>query len=71
MSDRASMRVTKRPTRLDLLKVVTELQHLIGEAHGQHANDRDRNSFEKGQKVLEQAHALCIEARSFDPPTDC
>ncbi|WP_224005378.1 hypothetical protein [Paraburkholderia tropica] len=63
--------VGKKPSRRELLIVITELQSLIGQAQGQHANDRDRNSFEAGQKLLEQAHELCIQARSFDPPTDC
>lgn len=63
--------VTRKPTRKDLLRVITELQNLVGQAMGTHANDRDRNGFEKGQKVLEEAHELCIRARAFDPPTDC
>lgn len=64
------IQITKKPTRRDLLLVVTELQGLIGKAMTRHANDRDPDGYEKGQKLLEQAHALCIQARTFDPPTD-
>lgn len=63
--------ITKKPTRKDLLEVVTELQRLVGTAMSQHGNDRDPSGFEKGQRALQQAHELCIQARSFDPPTDC
>lgn len=62
--------ITKKPSRKDLLRVITELQTLIGTAMSRHGNDRDPHGFEKGQRALEQAHNLCIEARAFDPPTD-
>nr|WP_280971437.1 hypothetical protein [Cupriavidus gilardii]WDE72675.1 hypothetical protein [Cupriavidus gilardii] len=64
------MEITKKPTRKELLMVITELQGLIGRAMARHGNDRDRDGYEKGQKLLEQAHELCIQARTFDPPTD-
>lgn len=62
------MQVAKKPTRKDLLVIIGELQTLIGSAHGLHANDRNPMGFEDGQKKLEQAHELCIQARSFDKP---
>lgn len=62
------MEITKKPSRKDLLKVIGELQNLVGSAHGLHGNDRNRMGFEEGQKKLEQAHELCIQARSFDKP---
>ncbi|AMR77980.1 hypothetical protein [Cupriavidus nantongensis] len=62
--------IAKKPTRRELLQVITELQDLIGKAMARHGNDRDRDGYEMRQKYLEQAHELCIEARSFDPPTD-
>lgn len=62
--------LAKKPTRKDLLAVITELQNLVGTAMSAHANDRDPAGFEKGQKALEQAHELCILARSYDPPID-
>jgi len=61
---------TRKPTRKDLLRVITELQKLIGTALMHHGNDRNGNGFELGQKALSEAHTLCIEARSFDPPMD-
>ncbi len=64
------MIITKKPTRLDLLKVVTKLQMLVGEASTFHGNDRDPNGFEKGQQALSEAFDLCLAARNFDPPTD-
>lgn len=65
------MQITKKPSRRELLKVVSELQDLIGEAVAAHANDRDPDAFVKVQTPLEKAFELCIQARSFDPPTDC
>lgn len=64
------MNITKKPSRKDLLKVIAELQRLVGAAHGLHANDRNPMGFEDGQKKLEIAHELCIQATAFDPPTD-
>lgn len=63
------MDINKKPTRKDLLKVIDKLQELVGSAHHLHANDRNRMGFEDGQKKLEEAHELCIVARSFDKPT--
>lgn len=62
------MIVRKRPTRRDLLLVITQLQGWVGEAAALHGNDRDPNGFERGQAALRRAFALCVEARSFDPP---
>lgn len=60
----------KKPTRRDLLKVITELQRLIGSASTLHANDRNPMGFEDGQKRLQEAFDLCLEARKFDQPTE-
>lgn len=65
-----AMIVSKKPTRRDLLKVVTELQALISKGRSLHGNDRNPHGFEQGQNVLQEAFELCIAARSFDPPTD-
>lgn len=64
------LKVKKKPTRRELLAVVTELQRLIGSASAYHANDRNPNGFEQGQRLLSEAFQLCLDARSFDPPTD-
>jgi hypothetical protein len=63
------MEMTKKPSRKDLLKVIEHLQGLIGAAHQLHANDRNPMGFEEGQNKLEEAHELCILARSFDKPS--
>ena len=62
------MELTKKPSRKDLLRVITELQGMIGNALGLHWNDRDPQGHENGQRLLQEAHDLCIRARSFDPP---
>lgn len=64
------MEITKKPTRKELLQVITELQRLVSAARTHHGNDRDPNGFEKGQNKLTEAFELCVQARSFDPPTD-
>ncbi|WP_222105196.1 hypothetical protein, partial [Denitromonas halophila] len=62
--------ITKKPTRRDLLCVITELQALIGEARATHGNDRNPHGYEQGQRLLKRAEDLCIQARGFDSPTD-
>lgn len=64
------MEVKKKPTRKDFLKILGELQRLIGKAKGLHANDRNPMGFEYGQNALEEAHELCISASQFDPPVE-
>lgn len=53
-----------------LLVVIGELQGMIGEAIGQHYNDRSPSSFEKGQRLLEKAFKICIQATSDYDPVD-
>jgi len=60
--------IDSKPTRAQLLRVVAELQSLIGEASAAHGNDRDPDGFEKGQAALRKAFGLCVAARRFDPP---
>jgi hypothetical protein len=60
----------QKPTRRDLLIVVTRLQSLISGAATAHGNDRDPSGFEKGQAALAEAFTLAVDARSFDPPLD-
>lgn len=60
-----------KPTRRDLLIVIGKLQDLIGEARGTHENDRrPPHAFERAQDQLREAHELCVDARSFDPPIE-
>jgi hypothetical protein len=61
--------INRKPTRRDLLKVLTELQGLIGEAMGAHDNDRDPDAQLKVRQPLEKGFALCIQAQSYDPPS--
>ena len=60
----------RRPSRRDLLIVISELQGLISQAISAHGNDRDPDGFEKGQRGLAMAFEACVLARSFDSPTD-
>lgn len=62
------MDVVSKPTRKDLLRVLTELQDLIGEALAAHDNDRDPDSQVKVRTPLTKGFELCVQARSFDPP---
>lgn len=57
-----------RPTRTDLLRVLSHLQTLVGAAKNYHQNDRDPVGFEKGQNLLENAFNLMIEAQGYDEP---
>lgn len=65
-----SASVTRKPTRKDLLRVVCELQDLIGEALAAHDNDRDPDSQLKVRTPLAKGFDLCVQARSFDPPSE-
>lgn len=66
----SAVRVTRKPTRKDLIRLVTELQDLIGEALAAHDNDRDPDSQLKVRTPLSTGFDLCVQARSFDPPMD-
>jgi len=57
-----------RPNRRDLAVVIGRLQDLIGCAKSFHDNDREPDGFEIGQKLLQEAFELCIEALCYDPP---
>ncbi len=63
------MKITKRPSRRDLLRVVYELQNIVGRAMVAN-NDRNPNQWGDTTKALEEAHTLCIDARAFDQPDD-
>ncbi|MCK5020054.1 MAG: hypothetical protein KAS32_23575 [Candidatus Peribacteraceae bacterium] len=62
------MNITSKPNRKQLIKVISELQDMISSAKTYHGNDRNPHGFERGQKTLENAFELCVDARSFDPP---
>ncbi len=60
----------RRPTRRDLLIVITRLQDLVSDAVSHAGDDRDPNRFGNTMRPLKEAHELCIDARGFDPPLD-
>lgn len=62
------LRVLRRPTRGELLRVVGELQTLVGMAKGAYENDRDPNREHSVRSPLDRAFELCIEALHYDPP---
>jgi hypothetical protein len=64
----AEVMTHKKPSRRDLLRVIAAVQHLIGEARGDHANDRDPEAFERAQTTLARAIDICDEARQCDAP---
>lgn len=53
-----------------LLKIIGEIQGLVGEAKNQYANDRSMSAYEKGQNALDKAFRLCIQATSAYDPVD-
>lgn len=57
----------RRPTRHDLLVIIGRLQNLVGHAR---ARNNDRNPERQGDvdSTLDAAFALCVRARSQDPP---
>jgi hypothetical protein len=60
--------IIKKPNRKELVRVIQELQGLIGQAKGAAWNDRDPDRIENTQGPLGQAFDLCVDALSFDPP---
>lgn len=56
-----------KPSRKDLLLVVSKLQDVVGRAMAAN-NDRNPNRFAATDYELQLAHHLCVFARSDDPP---
>lgn len=59
----------RKPTRRDLLIVIGRLQDLIGDIVVVF-HDRNPNREAQTNARIRRALALCIEVRSYDPPTD-
>ena len=57
----------RKPTRRDMLIIIGRLQGEIGRARAAN-NDRNQNRQAEVDGVLDEALALCIEARGYDPP---
>ncbi len=62
--------IERKPNRQTFLEVLTRLGDLIGQAESALISDRDKDPIGKALAPLREAHELCIQARSFDPPTD-
>lgn len=67
-SARAAARRPTKPTRADLLRVIEELQHLVGVGMAAAQNDRAPDRAAQIQGALKKAFDLCVAARSMDPP---
>lgn len=65
----AGARAIERPSRKDLLRVVGQLQDLIGQARAGYENDRASDRSVAVTKPLNDAFELCVLATSMDPPT--
>ena len=61
------MTARKRPTRGDLLLVIGRLHNLIGEVMSVN-HDRNPERSAETSKLLQEASALCVSAKTFDPP---
>ena len=61
------MPTRQKPTRRDLLLVIGRLQDLLGNALAAN-NDRNPSRLENTTDALNEAHELCIAARTHDPP---
>jgi hypothetical protein len=57
----------KKPTRRELLAVVTECQNLFGEIMAAFS-DTNPNRADDITRLTDQGFNLCLKARSFDPP---
>lgn len=58
----------QKPTRRDLLIILTHLQGLVGDASALYQDDRNPHGPERAREMLSEAQRLCIAALAFDPP---
>lgn len=58
-----------KPSRKDLLKVISELQALFGKINATYHNDRLEDRASKIAQACEEGMEMCITARAFDPPS--
>ncbi len=65
---RKHFKINKKPTRLQLLAVVFELQGLIGKARAHYRPREPGHAIERVEDALEKAAALCIATTQFEPP---
>lgn len=60
--------ITKKPSRTQLLDVITQLQVLLGDAKGAAWNDRAHDRITRIVKPLDEGFDLCVSALAFDAP---
>ncbi len=60
--------ITKKPSRAQLLDVITQLQGLVGEAIGAAWNDRAHDRITRIIRPLDEGFDLCVSALAFDAP---
>ena len=58
----------RKPTRGDLIALLTWAASEAGTAKNEHDNDRSRTGFEDGQRRLEQLRDRLFEAAGHFPP---
>lgn len=58
----------KRPSRTELLDVISELQSIVGNAKNAFHNDRAPDRSNQVVEPLERGFELCVNALAFDPP---
>lgn len=61
-------KITKKPSRRELLKALGTVQDLVGRAKGITWDDKNPNRIQNLIPVLEQAFNICVDAQGFDPP---
>jgi hypothetical protein len=69
-SDNLNSLVRTRPTRRDLLIVLSRLQTIIGRSKSLAQNDRNPNRLENLLSQLDSGFDLCLDVLEFDPPMD-
>ena len=58
----------RKPNRQALLRTLTEVQGLVGEARNEVHNDRNPERAAAVDRLLAKAFDLCVDATSEDPP---
>jgi len=57
-----------KPNRKQLIRVIQELQDLLGQARGAALDDRNINRMRDLLRPLDQGFDLCVESLQYDPP---
>lgn len=54
----------------EILKLVGQIQDLVGQARGNHWNDRDQAAFAMAQNQLKEAFDICLKITSMYEPVN-